>query len=78
MADPLVRIFAEVLEVDPAELNDNSSPDNVKQWDSVAAMKLVAAIEENFNVRLSTREIMQMSTIGLARKILQTKKRVAV
>jgi acyl carrier protein len=74
MNDTLVQLFAEVLEIDPAELNDNSSPDNVKEWDSLAAMKLVAAIEEKFNIQLSTREIMKMSTIGRARKTLQSKK----
>jgi acyl carrier protein len=74
MADALVQLFAEVLEVDPAKLNDDSSPDTVQQWDSLAAMKLVAALEEKFNIRLSTREIMKMSTIGRARKTLQTKK----
>jgi acyl carrier protein len=73
MNDDLIELFAEILEIDPAELNDNSSPDNVKQWDSLSAMKLVAAIEEKFNVRLSTKEIMKMSTIGRARKTLQTK-----
>jgi acyl carrier protein len=45
----------------------------VQEWDSLSAMKLVAAIEEKFNVRLSTREIMKMSTIGRARKALQNK-----
>jgi acyl carrier protein len=59
------------LQVDPAELNDDSSPDNVKRWDSLAAMALVAAIEEKFNVHLSTKQIMKMSTIGRARKALQ-------
>ena len=44
MNDPLVQVFAEVLEIDAAELNDDSSPDNVKEWDSLAAMKLVVAI----------------------------------
>ena len=73
MNDVLIELFAEVLEIDPAGLNDNSSPDNVKQWDSLSAMKLVAAIEEKFNVRLSTKEIMKMSTIGRARKTLQSK-----
>ena len=42
--------------------------------DSLAAMSLVVAIEEKFRVQLSTKEIMKMSTIGLARKTLQTKK----
>jgi acyl carrier protein len=73
MSDVLIQLFAEVLQIDPAGLNDNSSPENVKQWDSLAAMDLVAAIEERFNVRLSTKEIMKMSTIGLARKTLQSK-----
>jgi acyl carrier protein len=74
MNDALVQVFAEVLEVDPADLNDDSSPDNLKQWDSLAAMKLVAAIEEKINVQLSTRDIMKMSTIGRARRTLQSKK----
>jgi len=77
MNDALIQLFAEVLQVDPAELNDNSSPDNLKEWDSLAAMNLVVAIEEKFRVRLSTKEIMKMSTIGLARKTLQ-RKEVAV
>jgi acyl carrier protein len=74
MDDTLVQLFAEVLEVNPEELNDNSSPESVKQWDSLAAMKLVSAIEDKYNVRLSTKDIMKMSTIGRARKTLQSKK----
>jgi acyl carrier protein len=73
MDDTLVQLFAEVLEVDPAGLNDDSSPDNVREWDSLAAMKLVVAIEGKFNVKLSTKEIIKMSTIGRARKALQNK-----
>jgi acyl carrier protein len=73
MSDELIQLFSEVLQVDASKLNDNSSPDNVKQWDSLAAMHLVAAIEEKYKVMLSTKEIMKMSTIGLARKTLQGK-----
>lgn len=36
-------------------------------------MHLVAAIEERFGVRLSTKEIMGMSSIGLARGVLRGK-----
>jgi len=73
MSDALIQLFAEVLQVDPTDLNEDSSPDNVKQWDSLAAMELVAAIEEKFKVKLSTKEIMKMSTLGRARKVLQGK-----
>ena len=73
MNDVLTELFAEVLEIDAAGLNDESSPENVTEWDSLAAMKLVSAIEEKFKIQLSTREIMKMSTIGLARKTLRSK-----
>jgi acyl carrier protein len=71
MNDPLAELFAEVLGVDVAKLDDDSSPDNVKEWDSLAAMNLVSAIEERFNVQLSTRDILKMSTIGRARENLR-------
>lgn len=73
MADKLTELFAEELEVDASDLNDESSPDTVEQWDSLAAMRLVAAIEEQFDVRLTTREIMKMRTIGIARSVLVEK-----
>ncbi|MBK9585600.1 MAG: acyl carrier protein [Alphaproteobacteria bacterium] len=73
MSDALLNLFAEVLEVDIGKLNDNTSPDNTSQWDSLAAMGLVVAIEEKFGVQLSTKEIMKMTTIGLARETLRGK-----
>jgi acyl carrier protein len=73
MTDVLIQLFGDVLNVNPSQLSEDSSPDNLKQWDSLAAMDLVAAIEERFNVHLSTTEIMKMSSIARARKTLQGK-----
>ena len=73
MSDPLIALFADILEVDAASLNDDSSPDTVAQWDSLAAMHLVAGIEEKFETQLSTKEIMKMSSVGLARAALKDK-----
>ena len=71
--DPLIAVFAEGLGVEPSILNDSTSPENTPQWDSLAAMTLVSLIEEQFDVRLSTREIMKMQTVGLARAVLRGK-----
>ena len=73
MADPLIDLFAETLQVDSSELDEDSSPDTVEQWDSLGAMHLVTAIEERFQVRLTTREIMKMQNISLARATLVDK-----
>jgi acyl carrier protein len=71
--DPLIDVFAEGLQLDPAALSEETSPENTPQWDSLAAMTLVALIEDSFEVRLSTREIMKMNSIAAARGVLQSK-----
>jgi acyl carrier protein len=73
VSDDLTKLFADVLNVDTAALSDDSSPDTVSEWDSLAAMNLVVEIEEVFGVELSTRDIMSLTTIGLARKFLRQK-----
>jgi len=70
MSDPLVQIFSEGLNVPVDELDEATSPDNNDQWDSLAAMNLVTLIEDAFDVRLKTRDIMRMQSIGIAREVL--------
>jgi acyl carrier protein len=71
--DPLMELFAECLKVPAEGLDEASCPDSVPTWDSLAAMTLVAAIEERFEIQLSTREIMSMRSIGKAREVLRKK-----
>jgi acyl carrier protein len=71
MSDRLISLFANVFQLSPDKLDDSSSPDSVAQWDSLKAMRLVAEIEEEFDVELSTVEIMNMDSIGNARLVLK-------
>lgn len=73
MADKLINLFADVLLVEPSTLSDASSPATVAEWDSTANMMLVAALEETFEVELTTGEIESMKTIGKVREVLRTR-----
>lgn len=73
MTDNLIEVFSEGLQLSPEGLTDETSPQNTDEWDSLAAMTLVMLIEDTFEVRLSTREIMKMHTIGAARAVLRSK-----
>lgn len=66
-------IFSEVLRIPVSRITDETSPENTEQWDSLKAMNLVAALEGAFNIKLSTREIVSMRTVGMARKVLRGK-----
>lgn len=71
--DSIIAVFSEVLGVPAAELDDDTSPENRSEWDSRRAMELVAIIEDTFEVRLSTKDIMKMRTIGIVREVLRGK-----
>ena len=66
-------VFAETLGLPLAEVSDATAPENTPQWDSVKAMDLVVALEEAFDVRLSTKEIISMRTVAIVRKVLAAK-----
>jgi acyl carrier protein len=73
MSDRIERVFSEVLETPVEKINDSTSPDNTPEWDSLQAMNLVVALEEAFEIKLSTREIISMRTVGMVRKVLRSK-----
>tara|TARA_B100001093_G_C26860251_1_gene1029770 strand:+ start:3100 stop:3339 length:240 start_codon:yes stop_codon:yes gene_type:complete len=73
LKEKVLEIFSDILELEISELNDETSPDNTSEWDSLAAMHLVSAIEETFSISLSTGEIMKMRSIGIVQKVIQEK-----
>lgn len=69
----VAKVFSEVLGVAPDRITDATSPDNTPQWDSMAAMNLVVAIEDEFDVRLTTAEIISMRNVAIVKKVLTAK-----
>ena len=67
----LVKCFVDALGVPRETVTDGLAYNSVKQWDSVGHMALVAALESDFNVMLDTDEIIALSSVGVARQILQ-------
>jgi acyl carrier protein len=67
----LIRIFAEVLEVNPATLSEKSAPDNVEGWDSGKAMEIVITLEEALNLEFTAGELDEMVSIGATQEILK-------
>ncbi len=68
--DKLVKAFTETLEIDASVVVDGLEYNSIKEWDSVAHMQLVAAIEDAFDIMLDTDDIIDMSSVGKAKEIL--------
>ena len=72
----LAGIYAaatDAFKIDEAELSLQSSVENVDGWDSMAHLIFVTNMEKTFNVRFSTKEIMQLNSIQEADVILRNK-----
>lgn len=71
--EKLFRVFADVLKVDVASLNEKSSPDTIQNWDSLAVVNLVCELEQTFGVQFDILEILDFYNIGIIRTILMEK-----
>ncbi|MBR6867001.1 MAG: acyl carrier protein [Prevotella sp.] len=57
-------IFREELEVDDLQLTDETTADDVEEWDSLSHVQLVVALEKAFGIKFSSREILSWDNVG--------------
>lgn len=68
--EKLNTAFVEALQIDAVRVVDGLEYNSIKEWDSVAHMTLVAALEEQFDIMLDTDDIIDMSSVLKAKEIL--------
>jgi acyl carrier protein len=66
----LRNVFQESLGIAAVANFENLAYRETKEWDSVAHMQLVAAIESTFDLMLDTADVIGMSSYPVARTIL--------
>jgi len=69
MRNRILSTIGRVMEVPPESLSDESSPENVAKWESLRHMNLMMALEQEFDIRFTDEQIMEMVNV---RKIANT------
>lgn len=67
----LEDVFASALQVDRDRVSDQLEYGSIKEWDSVAHMGLVSALEDEYNVMIDTDDVIDMSSVAKAKTILR-------
>jgi acyl carrier protein len=62
--DELQELFRDILGIDDLILEDTTSADDIDEWDSLAHINLVVAIEREFKIRFALGELSDMKNIG--------------
>jgi acyl carrier protein len=60
----LSSIFQEVFDDPTLSVGEDTCSEDLEAWDSVAQVKLVLAIEEEFAVRLTSDDLTNIHTVG--------------
>jgi acyl carrier protein len=64
-------VFAQVFQVDPAELPAAASPAEIEAWDSFGHLALVEALQEEFKLEFELEDIAQMDSLSTIEEILR-------
>ncbi len=74
MKDRIKKVMANIFGIDGNLINNNSSPDNIDNWDSLKHMSLIVALEEEFEIEFSDDEIFNTMSYSLIADVLETNK----
>jgi acyl carrier protein len=73
MEDRIKKVMSNVLNVDVSLINNESSPDNIENWDSLKHMNLIIALEEEFEIEFDDDEIVDSMSYATILNILNSK-----
>jgi len=58
------EIFKDILDEEEIELKDNTTANDVDNWDSLTHILLVVAIEKAFKIKFTSKEILSWKNVG--------------
>ena len=73
MEDRIKKVMSDVFDIDIESINNDSSPDNIENWDSLKHMNLIIALEEEFDIEFNDDEIIDSMNYALILNILEDK-----
>ena len=65
-------IVSDVLEIEPTQVREDTRQSDLAEWDSLAQLRLVAALEQEFGVRPTMREIAELNSIPAIERYLDS------
>lgn len=60
----VIEIAADVLGEAPGSIGNDTSPEDIEAWDSLAQLNLVVALEDEFAIQLAPEDMDLMVSVG--------------
>lgn len=69
----LNEIFRDYLADDTIDLKPETTADDVEGWDSSSHINILLAVEERFGIRMTSREIERLRSVGSLAELIESK-----
>ena len=66
----LNEVFREVFDDDSITVNAETTAADIEDWDSLTLIQLIAAVEDEFGVKFSMKQVSSMKNVGEMAQIL--------
>jgi acyl carrier protein len=73
MSSNLLDIVANVMEVQVSQIDDDSGPETIENWDSFRGLILFEELETKFNVKFTLNELLNVKRIRDIKNILSVR-----
>ena len=58
------EIFTDIMDLKDIKLNDETSADDIEEWDSLSHIQIIVAIEKAFGIKFSSQEMITWKNVG--------------
>ncbi|MCX4351346.1 MAG: acyl carrier protein [Lachnospiraceae bacterium] len=60
----LNEVFQDVFDDESIEVNDETTSDDIEDWDSLEHINLIAAVEQEFGMKFNMGQVVTMKNVG--------------
>ena len=71
--DRVVEICRDVFENEAVMITEDSTADDIEEWDSITFLDLISDIEEEFKIAFTLEEMSGFKTIGMIVDVIMSK-----